>query len=314
MSHITEAAWIWRDGQLIPWRDATIHVLSTAVQFGTSVFEGIRCYKTPRGPAIFRLGDHIRRLFDSARIYRMAVPYTKEEIEQACSDLVAKNELQECYIRPMVLRGYGSAGLSARNSPIEVFIACWPWGAYLGAGALEQGVDVRVSSWQRPEPNTFPALAKAAGHYNNSQLIKWEAEADGYAEGIALGPGGTVSEGSGQNLFLVRDGVLITPPLDGTSLAGITRDSILKIARDLGIETREQIVQREALYTADELFFTGTAAEVTPIRSVDRIRIGDGVAGPVTRTLQERFLNIVRGAADDRHGWLTHVRQVEATA
>jgi branched-chain amino acid aminotransferase len=314
MSRISEAAWIWRDGQFVPWREATIHVLSTAVQFGSSVFEGIRCYDTPNGPAIFRLGDHIRRLFDSARVYRMEMRYTRAEIEKACGALVAKNGLDACYVRPMVLRGYGAAGLAAISSPIEVFIACWPWGTYLGAGALEEGVDVRVSSWLRPAPNTFPALAKAAGNYINSQLIKWEAQADGYAEAIALGPGGVVSEGSGQNLFLVRDGVLITPPLDGTSLAGITRDSILKIARDLGIEAREQIVQREALYTADVLFFTGTAAEVTPIRSVDRIRIGDGVAGPVTRALQDRFLKIVHGEAEDPHGWLTYIRPVEVPA
>lgn len=315
MSKIVEAAWIWRDGQFISWRDATVHVLSTAVQFGSSIFEGIRCYNTPNGPAIFRLREHIRRLMDSARIYRMDLPYTQEDIEKACSELVAKNGLDACYVRPMVLRGYGAAGLAATGSPIETYIACWPWGTYLGAGALEEGVDVRVSGWQRPHPNTFPALAKAAGHYNNSQLIKWEALADGYAEAIALGPGGMVSEGSGQNIFLVRDGVLITPFLDGTSLAGITRDSILKIARDLGIETREQLVQREALYTADELFFTGTAAEVTPIRSVDRIRIGSGVAGPVTRALQDRFMKIVHGETEDRHGWLTFVnQQVKVTA
>lgn len=315
MSKIVEAAWIWRDGEFVPWRDATVHVLSTAVQFGSSVFEGIRCYSTPAGPAIFRLGDHIRRLFDSARIYRMETEYTRADIEAASAALVAKNELDACYVRPMILRGYGAAGLAATGSPIEVYIACWPWGTYLGPAALEAGVDVCVSSWHRPAPNTYPSLAKSAGHYNSSQLIRWQANADGYAEAIALGPGGLVSEGSGQNVFLVRDGVLITPPLDGTSLAGITRDSILKIAHDLGIESREQLVPREALYTADELFFTGTASEVTPIRSVDRIRIGAGVAGPITRTLQDRFMKVVHGEVEDRHRWLTHVSQrLEATA
>jgi branched-chain amino acid aminotransferase len=306
-NRIEEAEWIWKDGEFIRWQDAQVHVLSLAVQFGSSVFEGIRCYSTPEGPAVFRLPEHIRRLVDSCRIYRIDLPYTAAEIEDACTGTVARNALDSCYLRPMVLRGYGSAGMDGANSPIETYICGFPWGTYLGDGALEAGVDVCVSSWARPAPDTFPSLAKAAGHYNNAQLIKMDAIANGYVEAIALGPGGLVSEGSGQNLFLVRDGMLITPPLDGTSLAGITRASIIDIARDLDIPIREQMVQREALYTADELFFTGTAAEVTPIRSVDRITVGEGRRGPVTRRIQERFLAIARGELPDTHGWLTHV-------
>jgi branched-chain amino acid aminotransferase len=306
-NRIEEADWIWKDGEFIRWQDAQVHVLSLAVQFGSSVFEGIRCYSTPDGPAVFRLSEHIRRLADSCRIYRIDLPYTVAEIEDACTATVARNALDSCYLRPMVLRGYGSAGMDGAASPIETYICGFPWGTYLGDGALEAGVDVCVSSWARPAPDTFPSLAKAAGHYNNAQLIKMDAIANGYVEAIALGPGGLVSEGSGQNLFLVRDGTLITPPLDGTSLAGITRASIIAIARDLDIPIREQMVQREALYTADELFFTGTAAEVTPIRSVDRITVGEGKRGPVTRRIQERFLGVARGELPDTHGWLTHV-------
>jgi branched-chain amino acid aminotransferase len=304
---INEAEWIWKDGEFIPWGEAQLHLLSTAVQFGTSMFEGIRAYATPRGPAIFRLPEHIRRLRDSCRIYRMVPEWSAGELEAACVATVRKNGLGDGYIRPMVLRGYGAAGLFAEASPIETYIAAWPWGTYLGEGALEKGVDVCTSSWSRAHPNTFPVAAKAGGHYVNAQLIKAEAVANGYAEGIALGPGGLVSEGSGQNLFLVRDGVLITPFLDGTSLSGITRDAVLTLAQEEGIPTREQMVPRESLYTADELFFTGTASEVTPIRSVDRIQVGDGVAGPVTRRLQQRFMAVVKGEEEDTRGWLTPV-------
>lgn len=304
---IVEAEWIWRDGEIIPWAAARVHVLSLAVQFGNSVFEGIRCYRTPAGPAIFRLPEHLRRLQDSCRIYRIELPYTAAELTAATSALIERNQLDECYIRPMVLRGYGAAGMDPAGSPIETYIVVWPWGTYLGEGALEKGVDVCVSSWQRPQPNTFPALAKSAGHYNNAQLIKMEALANGYVEAIALGPGGLVSEGSGQNLFLVRDGALITTPVDGTILHGITRDAILTLAGDLDIPVREQPIPRELLYAADELFFTGTAAEVTPIRSVDRIPVGVGGMGPITRQLQHRFLGTVRGEIDDAHGWLTPV-------
>jgi branched-chain amino acid aminotransferase len=313
-SSFLEAEWIWKDGEWIAWRDARVHVLSLAVQFGSSVFEGIRCYRTPDGPAIFRLHEHLRRLADSCRIYRMVPLQSSEELAAACTGIVRRNGLEECYIRPMIMRGYGAAGMAGVGSPIETYIACWPWTGYLGADALELGVDVRVSSWHRPAPDTHPAMAKAAGHYNNAQLAKFEAMADGYAEAIALSPSGLVSEGSGQNVFLVRDGALITPVLDGTLLQGVTRDSVLAIARDLGIPAREHPVPREMLYTADELFFSGTASEITPIRSVDRITVGNGAVGPITRALQERFLAVVRGAAEDRHGWLTAVGRPNASA
>jgi len=301
---LTGADWIWKDGEFIPWGDAKTHILSLAVQFGSSVFEGIRCYETGAGPAIFRLGPHIRRLFDSCKIYRMSPEQSAEEIAEACREVVTKNDLRDCYIRPMVIRGYGSAGMDPSASPVETYICAWPWGTYLGEGALEKGVDVCVSSWTRAHPNTFPVQAKAAGHYNAAQLMKMEALANGYVEAIALGPTGLVSEGSGQNVFLVRDGSILTPFLDGTNLSGITRDSTIHIANDLGIEVREGLVAREALYTADELFFTGTASEVTPIRSVDKIPVGEGKAGPVTLTIQRRFLGIVRGEVPDTKGWL----------
>lgn len=307
-AHLTEAEWIWQDGEFVPWHDAKVHVLSLAVQFGSSVFEGIRCYATPDGPAIFRLREHLQRLHGSCRIYRIPLGYTVDELVEACIAAVERNGLEACYIRPTVLWGYGAAGMNPIGSPVQTFIAAWPWGTYLGADALEQGVDVGVSSWQRMAPNTFPAGAKAAGNYNNAQLIKMEAVANGYAEGIALAPGGLVSEGSGQNLFVVRGGALITPLLDGTNLIGITRDTVLVLAREMGLEIREQPVPRESLYTADELFFTGTASEITPIRSVDRVPVGAGRAGPVTRELQRRFMAAVHGEAPDTHGWLTPVR------
>jgi branched-chain amino acid aminotransferase len=310
--HMPQTEWIWRDGEWIRWEDATVHVLAHSLQFGSSLFEGVRCYDTPDGPAVFRLDAHLRRLKDSCKIYRMDIAGQIPRITEACLEIVARNALRECYIRPMVVRGYGSAGLSPVGSTLEVYIACWPWGTYLGEGALETGVDVKVSSWQRQEPNTFPSGAKAAGNYLNSQLGRLEAIEDGYADAIALGPGGLVSEGTGQNVFLVRDGMLITPVLDGTNLNGITRDSILQIARDLGIPTREQTVPREWLYLADELFFTGTASEVTPIRSVDRIPIGEEKMGPVTRQLQQRYLDIAGGRAEDTHGWLSHVPELAA--
>jgi branched-chain amino acid aminotransferase len=304
---LTGAEWIWKDGEFIPWDEAKTHVLSLAIQFGSSVFEGIRAYETKRGAAIFRLQPHIRRLFDSCRIYRMTPEQTMGEIEEACATTVGKNGLKDCYIRPMVLRGYGSAGLNPAASPVETYICAWPWGTYLGEGALEKGVDVCVSSWMRAHPNTFPVQAKAAGHYNAAQLMKMEALANGYVEAIAVGPSGLVSEGSGQNVFLVRDGMILTPFLDGTNLTGITRDSVIHIARDLGFEVREGQVAREALYTADELFFTGTASEVTPIRSVDRIPVGEGKAGPITLAIQRHFMDMVQGKTPDPHQWLTYV-------
>ncbi len=301
------AEYIWRDGEVIRWEDATVHLLSTAVQFGTSMFEGIRCYDTPKGPCVFRLDAHVERLLHSSKIYRMEPVYTRQEIIDACLVTVARNNLKDCYIRPMVLRGYGSAGLDPRDSPTETYVAAWPWGAYLGEDALEKGVDVGISSWNRPAPNTFPVQAKAAGHYNNAQLIKMEAVANGYSEGLVLSTEGRLSEGGGQNVFLVRGGALVTPQLDGSLLRGITRDAVVKMAADLGIEVQERPVPREDLYTADEVFFTGTATEVTPIRSVDRITVGEGKPGPVTRAVQQRFLGVAKGTEEDLHGWLTPV-------
>ncbi|MEX1183729.1 MAG: branched-chain amino acid transaminase [Gemmatimonadota bacterium] len=309
MSAFPRTAWIWKDGEFLPWESATLHVMSHVVHYGSSVFEGMRCYTTPDGPAVFRLPEHIRRLYESAKVYRMAPAHTPSALAEACCELVRRNGLAECYIRPITLRSLGAAGVSPLNSPVETYIICWPWGAYLGAAALESGVSARVSSWFRPAPNTMPAGVKAGGNYLNSQLIKMEALADGYDEGIALGPGGMVSEGSGQNIFLVRDGTLITPAVDGTLLRGITRDSIIAVARDLGIHVREQAVPRESLYNADEAFFTGTAAEVTPIRSIDRIEIADGKVGPITRAVQRKLLAIAHGDAPDTHGWLTRVAQ-----
>ncbi len=306
---LLQSEFIWRDGEFIRWEDATVHLLSTAVQFGTSMFEGIRCYDTPKGPCVFRLDTHILRLVHSCRIYRMEPSYSEQELIDACRATVERNGLKDCYIRPMVLRGYGSAGLDPSGSPIETYVATWPWGAYLGEGALENGVDVGVSSWNRPAPNTFPVQAKAAGHYNNAQLIKMEAVANGYAEGLVLSPDGRLSEGGGQNVFLVRGGILVTPQLDGTLLRGVTRDAVMIVAADLGLEVQERPVPREDLYTSDELFFTGTATEVTPIRSVDRITIGDGQAGPLTLAVQRRFLAVAKGEEEDLHGWLTPVCQ-----
>ena len=299
--------WIWKDGEFVPWEAATLHVMSHVVHYGSSVFEGIRCYETPDGPAIFRLREHLRRLIDSARIYRMEPKHDVDALVEACRELIVRNEMVDGYIRPIVLRGYGAAGVNPAASPVETYLVCWPWGAYLGEGALENGVDVCVSSWSRPAPNTLPVIAKAGGNYLSSQLIKMEAVANGYAEAIALSPEGVVSEGSGENLFVVRDGVLMTPVTDGTQLQGITRDCILRIARDEGIPVREQPVPRELLYTADELFFVGTAAEVTPIRSVDRITVGAGKAGPITLRLQDKLLGIARGRYPDPYGWLTPV-------
>ena len=314
MSKLNPTNWIWRDGEFIPWAEANVHVLSHSMQFGSSAFEGIRCYATPRGPAIFRLEDHLQRLANSCRIYRMELRYTIDELVAACCELVERNELDACYIRPMVLRGFGAAGMVPDGSPVEVYLPCWPWGAYLGEAALEQGVDACVSSWNRMAPNTIPALAKVAGNYLSGQLIKMEALANGFGEGIALGPDGMVSEGSGQNVFVVSRGTIITAPLNGTLLAGITRDSIIALAGDLGIPVREQNLPREMLYMADEIFLSGTASEVTPVRSVDRIPVGTGRRGPITQQLQQRFLEIARGTAEDRHGWLTHVHAERASS
>ena len=314
MSPLTPTDWIWRNGELVAWKDATIHVLAHSMQFGSSAFEGIRCYSTPQGPAVFRLEDHLQRLLNSCKIYRMEVPYGVDELVAACCELVDRNGLQACYLRPMVLRGYGAAGMVPFDSPVEVYLPCWPWGAYLGEGALENGVDACVSSWHRVAPNTVPSMAKVAGNYLGGQLIKMEALANGYDEAIALGPEGLVSEGSGQNVFIVSKGVVFTTPANGTLLPGITRDSIITLARDAGLEVREQAMQREALYTADEIFLTGTASEVTPVRSVDKLKVSTGRVGEVTKQLQRTFLDVVHGKVEDRHGWLTFVRAERASA
>ena len=308
---------IWFNGRFIPWHDAKIHVLSHVVSYGSSVFEGIRCYSTPSGPAVFRLHEHVRRMFDSAKIYRMEdIGYTREELAEAMLELVRVNRLDSCYIRPLIIRGYGEIGVNPLKNPLDVYLACWVWGKYLGPEALAEGVDVCVSSWNRLAPNTLPALAKAGANYMNSQLIKMEALANGYSEGIALDANGYVSEGSGENIFVVRDGKIHTPPLGASVLPGITRDSVIKLASDLGMTLVETLVPREMLYIADEVFFSGTAAEITPIRSVDRIAIGTGRRGPVAEALQNEFFAIVNGTKPDRHGWLSvvHAQQPAGVA
>jgi len=304
---LTPTEKIWHNGRFIPWQDAKIHVLSHVVSYGSSVFEGIRCYQTPSGPQIFRLREHIRRMQDSSKIYRMPIPFSADQLAEAMVELVRLNNLTSCYIRPIVLRGYGEMGVHAGKNPVEVFVACWEWGKYLGEEALASGVDVCVSSWNRIAPNTLPALSKAGGNYLNSQLVRMEANLNGYAEGIALDVAGYVSEGSGENIFVVRDGRIFTPPLGASVLPGITRDSIIKLAEEMGIAVVETIVPREMLYIADEVFFTGTAAEVTPVRSVDRIVVGAGQRGPITEKLQKEFFAIIDGKKADRFGWLTPV-------
>ena len=298
---------IWRDGRLVGWEDATIHVMSHVVHYGSSVFEGIRCYSTPNGPAVFRLREHMRRLLDSCKIYRFAIEHSIDDLINASLDTVAANELEACYLRPVVVRTGEQMGVFGMAAPVETFIIAWKWGAYLGHDALEQGVDVCVSSWRRAAPDTFPALAKAGGNYLSSQLTKMEARQDSYVEGIMLDTFGYVSEGSGENLFAVRDGTLYTSPIASGILSGITRDSVVRIATDLGLPVREQVLPREFLYLADELFFTGTAAEITPIRSVDRIEIGEGKPGEITRRIQQRYMGIAQGRIADPYGWLTMV-------
>jgi branched-chain amino acid aminotransferase len=312
MPKLTETEWIWRDGEFIRWQDATVHVLAHSMQYGSSAFEGIRCYKTPRGPAVFRLEEHLQRLLDSCKMYRMDVKYSVDELVAAVCELIEKNKMEACYIRPMVLRGYGASSMVPFDSPVEVYIPCWPWGAYLGEGALENGVDACVTSWQRVAPNTIPAMAKMAGNYLSGQLVKMEALRNGFAEGIALSPDGHVSEGSGQNLFCVYRGTVYTSTLNGTLLNGITRNAIIQMARDLGVPVEEQDLPRELLYMAEEVFLVGTASEVTPVRSIDRIQVGAGKRGPITTQIQQRFLDTVHGTAEDKYGWLTHVRAERA--
>ncbi|RLA25952.1 MAG: branched chain amino acid aminotransferase [Gammaproteobacteria bacterium] len=298
--------WIWHNGKLVPWDQAQVHVLTHALHYGSSVFEGIRVYTTPTGSQIFRLQAHTRRLMDSAKIHRIPVPYSTDQIDAACREVVTENKLTNgAYIRPIAFRGYGDIGLAPKpDHPTDVSIAAWEWGTYLGADAIEQGVDVCISSWQRVAPNTIPALAKAGGNYLSSTLVSLEARENGFHEGIALAADGTVSEGAGENLFLVRDGVIHTPNATASILTGITRASIMTLAKDLGLEVVEQSLPREMLYIADEIFLTGTAAEVTPVRSVDRIEIGNGKRGPITKQLQDAFFGLFDGSTEDKWGWL----------
>jgi branched-chain amino acid aminotransferase len=300
---------IWMNGQIVPWEQATVHVMAHALHYGSSIFEGIRVYKTPDGPQVFRLTDHMQRFCDSAKIYRMPLGYDRDELIQVCKDVVYANELVNgAYIRPIAFRGYGEPGLAPKEDHrVDVAIAAWEWGAYLGAEGLEQGVDVCISSWQRVAPNTIPAMAKAGGNYLSGQLISTEAKRLGFAEGIALSVDGTISEGAGENVFVVKDGRILTPPSSSSILTGLTRDTVVKLAQRMGITVEERSIPREALYLADEIFFTGTAAEVTPVRTVDRIQIGPGHRGPVTEKLQSAFFGLFSGETEDTDGWLEPV-------
>ncbi len=301
--------WIWHNGKLVPWDEAQVHVLTHALHYGSAVFEGIRVYPTPQGSQVFRLQAHTRRMLESAKIHRIPVPYTAADLDTACREVVARNGLTNgAYIRPIVFRGYGDIGLApGAEHPVDVAVAAWEWGAYLGDEALEQGVDVCISSWQRVAPNTIPALAKAAGNYLSSTLVSMEARERGFAEGIALASDGTVSEGAGENLFLAKDGVLYTPPAAASILTGITRDTLITLAKEAGVQVVEQSIPREMLYIADEIFLTGTAAEVTPVRSVDRIQVGAGRRGDITARLQSAFFGLFDGRTQDRWGWLEPV-------
>jgi branched-chain amino acid aminotransferase len=303
---IAEAKHIWYNGRLVAWKDATVHVLAHALHYGSTVFEGVRCYPTAKGPVIFRLTDHTKRLFESAKIYRIEIPYTPDQINAACKQVITSNGLNKgAYLRPFAFRGYGEIGVAPKVSPpIDTVVAAFEWGAYLGAEGLENGIDVCVSSWQRLAPNTIPTLGKAAGNYLSSQLISMEAKRLGFAEGIGLSTDGNVSEGAGENLFLIRGGVIYTPTVSSSILQGITRDTVIHLARAHGFEIREQTIPRELLYLADEIFLTGTAAEVTPVRSVDRIAIGAGKRGPITEVLQSAFFGLFNGKTADKLGWL----------
>lgn len=305
--HFPGCKFIWMDGAFVPFDEAKIHVLSHVIHYGSALFEGDRCYDTPKGPRVFRLQDHTDRLYNSCKIYRMEVPYSKEIFNNAVLETIRKNELRDCYIRPVIYRGFGGLGVDPTSCPVNVLIAVWGWGKYLGEGALEKGVDVRVAAWNRMAPNTFPFMAKAGANYMNSQLIKLEALADGYVEGIALDTFGMVSEGSGENIFVVWKGKIFTPPLSTSVLPGVTRDSVITLARHLGYEVQEMNIPRELLYIADEVFFTGSAAEITPIRSIDRITIGEGKRGPITKALQDAFFAVIQGEMEDRWNWLTPV-------
>ena len=298
---------VWINGKLVPWKDANIHIASHVIHYGSSIFEGFRGYNTPKGTAIFRNNTHIKRLYNSCKIYRMEIPFTQEEFEQAVIQTIKANKLKACYIRPVVYRGYGTLGVDPFPNPVDCAILVWEWGQYLGEKALENGVDVKISTWQRMAPNTFPALAKSGANYMNSQLIKMEALLEGYAEGIALNVSGHISEGSGENIFIVINGQIHTPPLSSSILPGITRDMVICIAKDLGITLVEETLPREMLYIAEEVFFTGSAAEITPIRSVDKITIGNGKRGPVVKRLQDEFFAYINGERKDKYRWLTYV-------
>jgi branched-chain amino acid aminotransferase len=298
---------IWMDGELVPWQEATVHVMAHVLHYGSSVFEGVRCYKTPQGPAILRLEEHVRRLYDSSRIYHMRPELEPAEFAKAMKETVRANCFEACYLRPIVFRGLGTPGVNPTGSPVCSAIVSWDWGQYLGDHSVESGVDACVSSWARMAPNTFPAMAKAAAHYMNAQLMKLEAVRNGYTEGIALDTRGYISEGSGENIFLVRDGIVYTPPVGASILPGITRSTVITLLREEGVQVVEEDLPREALYVADEVFFTGTATEIAPVRSVDRVAIADGEVGPITRRIQKTYLGIAHGEIEDRYGWLTPV-------
>ena len=302
-----ESGKIWFNGKFVNWMDANVHVLSHVIHYGSSVFEGMRCYNTSKGSAVFRLEEHVKRLFNSAKIYRMDVEYSMEEFSQAIIDTIKVNELEECYIRPIIFRGYNELGIHPVNNPLDSVIAVWSWGEYLGEEALDKGVDVGVSTWRRMAPDTLPNMAKAGANYMNSQLAKMESVLNGYHEAIMLDYQGMVSEGSGENVFLVNDGVLFTPPTSTSILPGITRNSVITLAKDLGIEVKEEQITREMLYIVDEVFLTGTAAEITPVRSIDKILVGEGVKGEITKKLQDNFFDVINGAIPDDHKWLTFV-------
>ena len=303
-----ESGKIWFNGNIVDWKNANLHVLSHVVHYGSSVFEGIRCYNTKNGPAVFRLQEHVQRLVNSAKIYRMNIPYSVEELSKAIIGIIKINNLKKCYIRPVAFRGYGELGVYPMNCPVETVIAAWPWGKYLGEEAIEEGVDVGVSSWRRMAPDTMPNMAKAGSNYMNSQLAKMESIINGYDEGIMLDYQGMVSEGSGENIFVVQDSVLYTPPISSSLLSGLTRDAVKTLAQEIGLEVRQEQIPREMLYISDEVFLTGTAAEVTPVRSVDKIQVGKGSRGEITKKVQTAFFAVVNGEDEDDHGWLTLVK------
>jgi branched-chain amino acid aminotransferase len=305
------ARYIWKNGEFIDWEDANVHITTHALHYGSSVFEGVRAYATPEGPGVFRLQEHTRRLLNSAKIARIAMPFNEDELNAALIETIRRNEHESCYVRPIAMRGAGPLGVEGRKNPTDVFIFTMEWGRYLGADAIEQGVDAQVSSWRRIAPDTFASLAKIGGQYVNSQFISMEAHDNGFDEGIALDFNGTVSEGAGENIFVIYDGVVYTPSVNSSILMGITRNTVLTLLNDLDYEVRFEAIPRDMLYIADEIFFTGTAAEVTPVRSVDRIAIGSGSRGPITKAVQDEFFAITSGQKADRHGWLTHVRQPE---